>query len=144
MFTHSRTFGYLLWFFLGIFGVHRFYFGRRLSGILYMCTLGLCGVGYVVDAFLIPGMERDVSRRYQTGTYNYSSAWLLLLALGPFGAHRFYMGRWKTGLLYACTFGLAGIGIVYDLCTLNEMLSVENERWVSTPPRPSLSRASYV
>ncbi|WP_299485992.1 TM2 domain-containing protein [Acaryochloris sp. IP29b_bin.137] len=49
---------YLLWFFatFGIFGVHRFYLGKPVSGILYLLTFGFFGIGQVVDLFLIPEM----------------------------------------------------------------------------------------
>jgi len=40
---------------------------------------------------------------------------LLALVGGVFGLHRFYNGKGGTGLLYLCTFGLAGFGVVYDL-----------------------------
>ncbi len=35
--------------FLGLFGVHRMYMGKWGSGILYLCTLGLLGIGYIYD-----------------------------------------------------------------------------------------------
>lgn len=49
---------YLLWFFstFGMCGVHRFYLGKPVSGILYLLTFGFFGVGQVVDLFLIPEM----------------------------------------------------------------------------------------
>lgn len=49
---------YLLWFFstFGICGIHRFYLGKPVSGILYFCTFGFFGIGQVVDLFLIPEM----------------------------------------------------------------------------------------
>ncbi|GAM25498.1 hypothetical protein SAMD00019534_086730 [Acytostelium subglobosum LB1] len=47
---------YLLWFFLGVFGVHRFYLNRPCSGVLYLFTLGVFGIGWLVDICLIPGM----------------------------------------------------------------------------------------
>ncbi|MDB4975766.1 MAG: hypothetical protein JWN48_4107 [Myxococcaceae bacterium] len=130
MSTHSALVGYLLWF-LGVFGVHRLYFGKRTTGVLYFLTLGLLGVGWLVDLFLIPRMRRQMSRTYQAGRYNYSIGWLLLVFTGVFGLHRFYAGRWGTGLLYLCTAGVAGIGVLYDLLTFNELLSEANERWIS-------------
>ena len=42
-------------------------------------------------------------------------AFLLCLLLGWAGAHRFYEGKYFTGVLYLCTLGLFGIGIVIDL-----------------------------
>lgn len=65
---------YLLWFFLGALGGHRFYLGRTGSAIVMLVlfalgvVLSIVGVGFLllgalgiwalVDAFLIPGMAR--------------------------------------------------------------------------------------
>ena len=35
--------------FLGWFGIHRIYIGKWVTGILYMFTAGLCGLGYIYD-----------------------------------------------------------------------------------------------
>jgi TM2 domain-containing membrane protein YozV len=35
--------------FLGLFGIHRLYMGKWISGIICLCTLGLFGVGYIYD-----------------------------------------------------------------------------------------------
>jgi len=43
---------------LGLFGIHRFYNGRIVSGIIWALTAGLAGIGWLVDLFLIPGMVR--------------------------------------------------------------------------------------
>ncbi|MFM2167311.1 MAG: hypothetical protein RIS79_1682 [Verrucomicrobiota bacterium] len=55
-------------------------------------------------------------------------AWLLLTFLGVFGIHRFYLGKWGTGILYLLTGGLFLAGIVYDFCTLNTQVSEINSR----------------
>ena len=65
--THSKTIGYLLWIF-GFTGAHRFYFGKPISGAIWFFTAGLLGVGWLIDLFLIPGMDRQASRRFQAGT----------------------------------------------------------------------------
>lgn len=44
---------FLLCLFLGIFGVHKFYEGKIGIGILYICTLGLFGIGWIVDLIII-------------------------------------------------------------------------------------------
>jgi TM2 domain-containing membrane protein YozV len=51
-------FAYLLWLagFLGVAGVHRFYMGRWISGLLWLCTGGLCMVGQIIDAIVMPKM----------------------------------------------------------------------------------------
>ena len=38
---------------LGIFGVHKFYEGKIGIGILYLCTLGLCAIGVIIDFFVL-------------------------------------------------------------------------------------------
>jgi len=42
----------------------------------------------------------------------------LISGLGALGFHRFYLGKWGTGLIYMATGGLGGIGSFYDLVTL--------------------------
>ena len=43
----------LLWFFLGVFGGHKFYEGKIGMGILYIFTLGLFGIGLLVDLIVL-------------------------------------------------------------------------------------------
>ena len=43
----------LLCLFLGEFGIHRFDVGKTGTGILYLFTFGLLGIGAVVDFFMI-------------------------------------------------------------------------------------------
>ena len=123
--THSKVVGYILWLF-GFTGAHRFYFGRPITGALWFFTFGLLGIGWLIDVFLIPWMDRSAERRYVPGPCDYTAAWLLLTFLGWLGAHRFYLGKWVTGLLYLFTLGLFGFGWLYDLCTLNSQVSEAN------------------
>lgn len=75
--ANSKSVGvtYLLWFFLGMFGAHRFYAGRKGSGVAQLLItmvgiitaaavvgflfLGLNAIWVIIDAFLIPGMVRS-------------------------------------------------------------------------------------
>ncbi|MCA9225542.1 MAG: TM2 domain-containing protein [Planctomycetales bacterium] len=123
--SHLKSIGYLLWLF-GFTGAHRFYFGKPISGTIWFFTLGLLGVGWLIDLFLIPSMDRQADRRFRQGPIDYTLAWILLTFLGLFGIHRFYMGKVITGLIYLITGGLFGIGILYDFWTLNDQITVVN------------------
>ncbi|MES2598520.1 MAG: TM2 domain-containing protein [Verrucomicrobiota bacterium] len=125
--THNKFIGYILWIF-GFTGAHRFYFGKPKTGLLWFLTGGLFLVGWIVDLFLIPSMDREADNRFATGRIEYSLAWILLTFLGVLGIHRFYMGKWGTGLLYLFTGGFLLIGVAYDFCTLNTQISELNSK----------------
>ena len=123
--THSLLVGYLLWIF-GFLGAHRFYFGRPVSGTVYLFTFGLLGIGWLVDLFLMPSLERQADSSYAVGAIHYTVTWVLLVFLGPLGLHRFYLGKPWTGLLFLLTCGIFLIGVIYDWWTVNEQISKEN------------------
>jgi len=130
--THSILFGYLLWIF-GFTGAHRFYYGRQITGVIWFFTLGLLGVGWLIDAFLIPSMDRQADRKYQEGPLDYNIMWLLLTFLGIFGVHRFVMGKWISGFLYLISGGLFLIGVLYDFFTLNGQIDeINRQRYLPT------------
>ena len=60
----SAVIAYILWFFLGWFGAHNFYLGRKGVGVAQvLLTISVIGwfvtvVWVLVDAFLIPGWVR--------------------------------------------------------------------------------------
>ncbi len=123
--THLKSIGYLLWIF-GFLGAHRFYYGKPITGTIWLFTLGLLGIGWLVDLFLIPGMDSEADLRFNSGNIDYNLAWILLTFLGILGVHRMYQGKWLTGILYFFTVGLFGFGILYDFWTLNDQISVLN------------------
>ena len=85
--SHNMFIGYVLWIF-GFMGAHRFYFGKPISGIIWLFTLGLFLIGWIVDLFLIPQMDREADGRFQTGAIDYNLAWLLLWFLGLLGIQK--------------------------------------------------------
>ena len=123
--THSKAIGYLLWIF-GFMGAHRFYYGKPWTGTLYFFTLGLFFIGWIVDLFLIPSMDAKADQSFRPGRINFNLSWILLTFLGIFGAHRLYMGKWITAIIYFFTGGLFLLGILYDYWTLNELISQKN------------------
>jgi len=123
--THLKSVGYILWIF-GFTGAHRFYYGKPISGTIYFFTLGLLGIGWLIDLFLIPSMDREADKRFRAGRIDYTLAWILLTFLGLFGIHRMYMGKWLTGILYLLTGAFLGLGYLYDYWTLNDQITVIN------------------
>ena len=54
------------------------------------------------------------------------TAYLLLFVLGIFSAHKFYLGKIGTGILYLLTLQLFGIGWLVDLFTLGNQVDIYN------------------
>src|SRR4030066_1891938 len=75
--THLKSCVYILWIF-GFTGSHRFYYGKPISGTIWFFTLGLLLIGWMIDFFLIPSMDRKADLRFQKGAYSYNVAWILL------------------------------------------------------------------
>ena len=123
--THLKSMGYILWLF-GFTGSHRFYFGKPISGTVYFFTLGLLGIGWLIDLFLIPSLYRQANLRFRPGHIDYSVAWVLLTFLGLLGIHRMYMGKWITGIIYLLTGGIFLLGYLCDFWTLNDQVTVVN------------------
>jgi len=68
----STGVAYLLWFgcLFGLFGLHRLYAGKVFTGVLGLLTLGLLGIGQLLDLFLIPSM---IARANARNGYGYGN-----------------------------------------------------------------------
>ena len=62
---YSTGIAYLLWAlsFFGAAGFHRFYLGKIPTGILWLCTGGLAGIGSIYDLITLPGQVREANFR---------------------------------------------------------------------------------
>lgn len=49
----NKWVAFLLCFFLGVLGIHKFYEGKVGMGILYLFTFGLLGIGWVIDCIVL-------------------------------------------------------------------------------------------
>lgn len=49
----SKFLAYVLWFFLGLLGIHKFYLGKVGTGIIYLFTGGIFGIGWFIDLFTL-------------------------------------------------------------------------------------------
>jgi len=63
----SLALAYVLWFFLGLFGVQHFYLGKIGRGILYLLTGGILTIGWWVDLFTLPAQVRQVNAQRAVG-----------------------------------------------------------------------------
>ena len=85
----------------------------NLAGVLCYLLGFISGVAFLV-------LER------QNGFVRFHAMQSTLTFLGLFGIHRFYMGKWFTGVIYLFTGGLFLVGYVYDYWTLNTQVSEIN------------------
>lgn len=46
---------------LGLFGVHRIYMGKIFTGILFLCTGGLFGIGYIYDTLTLNEQIEEIN-----------------------------------------------------------------------------------
>ena len=58
----SQTVAWLLWFFLGVLGAHKFYLGLKGQGVAMLLTLGGIGFWALFSAFSINRSLRDANR----------------------------------------------------------------------------------
>lgn len=65
-YRHGRldhTVCWCLLLFLGLFGIHRLYMGKIITGILFMFTGGLLGLGYAYDVLTLNGQVEELNAR---------------------------------------------------------------------------------
>lgn len=48
----------------GLCGIHRIYLGKRITGVIWLLTLGLYGVGQVYDLFALKSMLKDSNTKF--------------------------------------------------------------------------------
>ena len=58
---------YVLFFFLGFLGIHKFYVGKTLWGIVYIFTGGIFCIGLLIDLFTIPAQVRNYNQGLTNG-----------------------------------------------------------------------------
>ena len=49
----NKWVAFFLCLFLGVLGIHKFYEGKVLLGIVYLFTVGLFGVGVIIDLIVL-------------------------------------------------------------------------------------------
>ncbi|XP_071478635.1 uncharacterized protein [Diadema antillarum] len=121
---------YMLAFPLGVFGLHHFYMRRHFYGIVYLCTLGLAGVGVLIDLVRLPRLFRHnqtCMKEVKTTVFRLDDAFILWFPLGILGLHQFYLRRWKMGVVYFFTFGFLGVGWLLDAFRMRSLVEDSNK-----------------
>ncbi len=67
---YSKNTALLMWFawIFGFAGIHRIYLGKPVTGIIYLLTWGLLGVGQVIDLLTMRSLVEGANRRELGGT----------------------------------------------------------------------------
>ncbi|XP_069102878.1 uncharacterized protein [Argopecten irradians] len=142
----SATVAYVLAFSLGMFGAHHFYLGRPLFGVAYLLTLGLCGVGYIVDLFRIGSLVEEANDFTEdlddeVDTKTNVDAYILWFPCGILGFHHFYLENYVLGIVYLCTFGVYGLGWIVDFFRIPSLVSIYNTPLENVPKKKSQTTA---
>ena len=66
----SKFIAYLLCFFFGWLGIHRFYLHKYGTGVLYLLTFGGFGIGIIIDLFTLGGYVDTYNILYQQNNAN--------------------------------------------------------------------------
>ena len=111
-----------LCYFLGWLGIHRFYTGHIVTGIIQLLTFGGFGIWVLVDlVMIITGQFTDQYNRplyhppVMGGRYSWVTTAMLCVFLGWLGIHRFYTGHIAIGIIQLLTGGGFGIWVLIDI-----------------------------
>jgi TM2 domain-containing membrane protein YozV len=66
---HDYNLAWLLLTFLGVFGIHRFYMGKWITGTIWFLTGGLFLVGWLYDLWTLNEQISDENLHYATTDY---------------------------------------------------------------------------
>lgn len=129
----------------GFFGFHHFYLGRKAIGFTYFFTLGLCGIGWLVDLIRMPWLvKRSNKERKEFPLKHLDDAYLFYFPLGILGFHHFYLNRPCWGIIYFFTAGLFGLGWLVDLFRMPKLVKDANLRIKQSLRIITTTQQSYV
>lgn len=60
----SKLLAYILWFFFGLLGIHKFYLGKVGMGIFYLLTGGFFTIGWFIDLFTLSSQVDSYNALY--------------------------------------------------------------------------------
>jgi len=101
---------------------------ERAWSLLFAWLLANALTGIILPVVMALTVARE-------GRKSYVTAYAFLLHWGIFGIHRFYLGRWVSGLVWLFTGGLLGIGVFFDLFLTGAYVRFWNEDHRDERPR---------
>lgn len=71
----SKSIAYLLWFFggLGILGLQHLYLGKYLKFVIWLLTLGVFGIGALIDLFTLGSEVESINTKQELKTIRASA-----------------------------------------------------------------------
>ncbi len=63
----GTAYALMLFSFVGVCGIQHFYMGKTGRGLLWLFTVGLFGVGLIVDLFTLPQQIKNINARRSVG-----------------------------------------------------------------------------
>ena len=115
----------------GLLGAHHYYCRRKYWGLFYTFSLGGLGIGWMLDfvrmPFLVSRAEDKAGGKAQV-EYHKDDVYLLWMSFGLFGAHHFYLKRYRWGFIYLVTFGILGVGWIADAFRIPKIIKEMNEQ----------------
>ena len=92
----------------------------RMPGLLFSIFIASLLTGIILPILMAIMVARE-------GRKSYVSAYAFLIHWGFLGIHRFYLGRYASGLLWLFTGGLLGLGVFFDLFLTGALVRCWNE-----------------
>eukprot|EP00753_Platysulcus_tardus_P022600 PLAT980.1.p1 GENE.PLAT980.1~~PLAT980.1.p1 ORF type:complete len:327 (+),score=131.60 PLAT980.1:66-1046(+) len=120
----------------GTFGAHQLYLKRPLWALLYLLTAGGFGICWLIDLFTMRTLVERANLRRPPQPNLRDQLCLQCSPLGLLGAHHLYLRNYKVGALYALTFGVFGVGWLFDFCRTRQLLE-DGERRYAEPHQPA-------
>lgn len=119
---------------LGIFGAHRYYLSKPLTGFFFTLTLGFCGLGVIFDILTLPFLVNRAKIEVVCSKLDIAplldvslnEMYIVALTFGFLGIHRFYLGNYILGLMYMLTLGFLGVGVLADIWNMPYLVEKHN------------------
>lgn len=135
----------LLSVFLGVFGIHKFYLGKPIWGILYLASFFIIGAPLTVASGIIEGiiyffmsdnyfqgiivnqkkpLKNEIREELLIKSKN--TAAVLAIFLGIFGVHKFYLGKFDMGIIYLL-FSFTAIPLIIGI--IEGIIYIRNDKF---------------